>query len=181
MRRTDVLRGEIESDRLNRLLALRRGLDTLRLLDKDERRLIMTSFRNQMSTLEDQLVSGDYPDRLSSTAHTRRFLPDAEPSLAERETAWLDEVDLDELYHEDGLSVSVTTGVITPEEIDAVCVAFLVASRENKHRPLGFAASTVLELMIRTLTTLGSHCFLSECSIKARVNTISLTISLPQI
>jgi len=118
IRRTDALRGEIESDRLRRLLALTRDLDALRLLDKNERLLIMTSFRNQMSSLESHSVPKHYPD-LSSTDHSlRRRSSDVEPKLVQREISWLDEVVLEEPDHEDGLSV--TTGNLTPEEIDAV-------------------------------------------------------------
>jgi len=120
IRRTDALRGEIESDRLRRLLALTRDLDALRLLDKNERRLIMTSFRNQMSSLETHIVPKHYPD-LSHTDHSlRRRSSDIEPKLVQREIPWLDEVVLEEEEpdHEDGLSV--TTDNLTPEETDAV-------------------------------------------------------------
>lgn len=125
MRRTEVLRGEIESDRLGRLLALTKGLDALRLFDKDERQLFMTSFRNQMTGLEDNLIPKHDPNQLSHTNHSlqRRFA-DVEPSLDHRENYWLDEADVDEPYHENGLSVAAD--MIVPEEVDEMCVAFEV-------------------------------------------------------
>ena len=129
IRRTDALRGEIESDRLSRLLALTKGLDALRLFEKDERQLFMTSFRKQMAGLKDQLIPKHDPNQLSSTGHSlqRRFA-DVEPSLDQRENYWLDEVDVDELYQENGLSVA--TDMITPEEIDETCVASKLFSVE---------------------------------------------------
>jgi len=119
IRRTDVIRGEIESDRLRRLLALTRDLDTLRLLDKDERLHTMTSFRNRMSILESHLVPKQYSDRQPSTDHSLgRATSEEELDLAQRESPWIDEVDLDEIHHEDGLFV--TAAKFTPEDIDAV-------------------------------------------------------------
>jgi hypothetical protein len=124
LRRTDALRGEIESDRLRRLLALTRGLDALRLLGKDDRPLFMTSFRNQMASLDDPK---HHPDRLSSTdLSLRHHFSDVEPGLDQRDIAWPDEVDLDELYYTNG--VSVATDAIAPEDIDVTCVASQVAS-----------------------------------------------------
>jgi hypothetical protein len=100
-------------------MALTRGLDALRLFDKDERLLIMTSFRSQMTSLDNQPVPKRYPDQLYSTDHSlRRHLRGAELKMTQRDFPWLDEVDFDELYHEDELSV--TTDQITSEEVDAV-------------------------------------------------------------
>jgi hypothetical protein len=105
-------------------MALTRGLDALRLLDKNDRQLIMTSFRNQMTSLENQFVPKHYSDQLSSTDHSLgRHLPDAELNLAQREFSWLDEVDFDELYHEDGLSI--TNDQITPEGVDTEYVGWV--------------------------------------------------------
>ncbi|KAI0280232.1 PIN domain-like protein [Russula aff. rugulosa BPL654] len=117
IRRTEALRGEIESDRLSRLLALTKGLDALRLFDKDERQLFMTSFRNQMAGLEDHLIPKHDPNQLSFTdlSLQRRFA-DVEPSLDQRENYWLDEVDVDELYQENGTCVAAN--LIAPEEVD---------------------------------------------------------------
>jgi hypothetical protein len=133
IRRTDALRGEIESDRLSRLLALTKGLDALRLFDKDERQLFITSFRNQMAGLGDHLISKGDPDQLSSTDHSlqRRFA-DVEPCLDQNENYWLDEVDVDELYQENGLSVAAD--IIAPEEVDETCVASQVILRGDEYR-----------------------------------------------
>lgn len=132
IRRTDALRGEIESDRLNRLLALTRGLDALRLFDKDERQLFMTSFRKQMAGLEDHLIPKYGPNQLSSTdlSLQRRFAG-VEPSLDQREIFWPDEADVDELYQEHGTSVAAD--MIAPEDIDETCVVFQVILCEDKH------------------------------------------------
>jgi len=108
-------------------MALTRGLDALRLLDKNDRLLIMTSFRNQMSNLENHFVPKHYSDQLSSTDHSlRRHLPDAELNLAQREFSWLDEVDFDELY-----GLSVTNDQLAPEGVDTEYVGLLVASYYN--------------------------------------------------
>jgi hypothetical protein len=93
-----------------------------------------------MTSLENQFIYKHDPDELSSTDHSlRRHLPDAELNLAQREFPWLDDVDFNELYHEDSLAVSTHT--ITPEDLDAEYVAFLVASNEIKHSTLGFVAN----------------------------------------
>jgi flap endonuclease-1 len=122
IRRTDALRGEIESDRLSRLLALTKGLDALRLLDKDEHQFFMTSFRNQMAGLEDHPMPKHDPHQLSSTDRSlqRRFA-DVESFLDQKENYWADEVDVNELYQENGLSVAAE--MIAPEEVDETCVA----------------------------------------------------------
>jgi len=72
-----------------------------------------------MTSLQSHFVPRQYSDQQPSTDHSlRRATSEAELNLAQRESPWLDEVDLDELYHEDGLSV--TTDKITPDDIDAV-------------------------------------------------------------
>jgi len=119
LRRTDALRGEIESDRLQRLLALTRGFDALRLLDKNERLLTVTLVRNQMSSLEGQLVPEHDQEQPSSPSRLlQRHLSDVELNVAQRDMPWPDEVDLDELYHESGQSVGVR--FVPPDDIDAV-------------------------------------------------------------
>jgi hypothetical protein len=119
LRRTDALRGEIESDRLQRLLALTRGFDALRLLDKNERLLTVTLVRNQMSSLEGQLVPEHDQEQSSSPSHLlERHLSDGEPNVAQRDMPWPDEVDLNELYHESCQSVGVR--FVPPDDIDPV-------------------------------------------------------------
>jgi len=143
IRRTDALRGEIESDRLSRLLALTKGLDALRLLDKDERQLFTTSFRNQMAGLEDHLIPKHDPDQLSSTDHSlQRCFADVEPSSDQREDYWPDGVDVDELYQEN--SMSVAADMISPEEVDEMCAASHVILREDKRRFIGLIANIAL-------------------------------------
>ena len=131
VRRTDALRGEMESDRLHRLLALTKGLDASRLLEKDERQLFITSLRNQMAGLEDHLILKHDPDQLLSADNSlqRRFA-DEEPSLDQTANYWSDEVDVDELYQ--GNSLSVATDMIKPKEVDETCVASQIILREDK-------------------------------------------------
>jgi hypothetical protein len=152
IRRTDVLRGEIESDRLGRLLALTKGLDALRLFDKDERQLFITSFQKQMAGLEDHLIPKHDPNQLSSTDHSlqRRFA-DAEPSLDERENYWLDDVDVDEIYQENGLSVAAD--MIAPGEVDETCVASQVILRGDEDRFIGLIVNIALGPKNRIYTT----------------------------
>jgi len=101
----------------------------LRLFDKDERQLFMTSFRKQMAGLEDHLIPKHEPNQFSPTDHylQRRFA-EVEPSLDQRENYWFDEVDIDELYQENGLSVAAD--MIAPEEVDETCVASKLFSVE---------------------------------------------------
>jgi hypothetical protein len=136
IRRTDVLRGEIESDRLRRLLDLTKSLNALRFLDNHERLLIMTWLRNQMSILADHLVpkSSYFTDPPSLTDHSlRRSLPNTEPALTYGEFPCPDEADLDGLYHE--TSLLVNSSVTVPQEFDVVYVAFLVVSGGNEDLP----------------------------------------------
>ncbi len=87
-----------------------------------------------MACLEDQFLPKHYPSEVSSTDHSlqRRFAG-VELSFDQRENYWPDEVDVDELYHENTLSVAADT--IAPEEVDETCVASQVVLRKNKHRP----------------------------------------------
>ena len=72
-----------------------------------------------MTSLESHFVPKRYSDQQPSTDHSlRRATSEVELNLAQRETPWLDEADLDELHHEDGLAVTATK--IMPEDIDAV-------------------------------------------------------------
>ena len=72
-----------------------------------------------MTSLESHFVPKQYSDQQPSTDHSLRPVASgAELNLAQRESPWLDEVDLDELYHEDGLSVS--TDKLSLADIDAV-------------------------------------------------------------
>jgi hypothetical protein len=130
IRRTDVLRGEMESDRLRRLLDLTKGLDALHLLGNHERLLTMAWLHSQASIFEDRLVpkSSDLTD---PTDHSPRgHLPDAEFQLTHGEFPCPDEAVLDELYHKNGLLVDTNT--IEPQESDMVYVASLVASGGNE-------------------------------------------------
>jgi hypothetical protein len=136
IRRTDILRGEIESDRLRRLLDLTKGLDALRLVGNHERLLIMTWLRNQMSTSENQLVpkSPYFTHPPSSMDHSPgRYPADAEPTLVHGESPCFDEAEFDDLHHENSLLVN--TSMVVPQESDAVYVAFLVVSSGNVDLP----------------------------------------------
>ena len=169
IRRTDALRGEIESERLSRLLALTKGLDALRLFDKDERQLFITSFRNQVAGLEDHLVPKHDPNQLSSTDHSlQRRLADVEPSLDQRENYWLDEVDVDELYQENGLSVA--TDMIAPEEVDETCVASQVILRGDEYGFTGLIANIALGPKIRIYTTSDNYHRIPTRSTNARTD-----------
>lgn len=73
-----------------------------------------------MTSLESEshFLPKRYSDQQPSTDHSLWHTTlDAELGVAQREISWLDEVDLDELYH-DGLSVTIDK--TTPEDIDAV-------------------------------------------------------------
>jgi hypothetical protein len=136
LRRTDILRGEIESDRLRRLLDLTKGLDALTLLGNHERLLIMTWLRNQMSIFENQLVpkSPYFTDPPSPMDHPpKRYLADPEPTLVHVQFPWFDEAEFDELHHE--TSPLVNTSIVVPQESDVVYVAFLVVSSGNLDLP----------------------------------------------
>jgi hypothetical protein len=174
IRRTEALRGEIESDRLSRLLALTKGLDALRLFDKDERQLFMTSFRNQMAGLEDHIIPKHDPNQLSFTdlSLQRRFA-DVEPSLDQRENYWLDEVDVDELYQENGTCVAAN--LIAPEEVDETYVAFQVILREgeDKHRFIGLITNMALRPKNRIYTTSDNYYRIPTWSTNTRTDMFS--------
>jgi hypothetical protein len=72
-----------------------------------------------MTILDSHLVPKQYSDQQLSTDHSLgRGTSEEELNLAQRENSWIDEVDLDDLHHEDYLSV--TTAEFTPDDIDAV-------------------------------------------------------------
>ncbi|KAH9989660.1 hypothetical protein BJV77DRAFT_1069390 [Russula vinacea] len=72
-----------------------------------------------MASLDGHFVPKHYPDQPSLTDHyLRRCFSEVEASLDQRETAWPDEVDLDELYDKNGLSVA--NDEFTPEETDVI-------------------------------------------------------------
>ena len=160
IRRTDALRGEMESDRLSRLLALTKGLDALRLFDKNKRQHFLTSFRSQMAGLESHLIPKLDPNQLSSIDHSlQRHFADVEPSWDQRENYWPDEVDVDELYREDSLSVAAD--MIAPEEVSETCVPFQVFLREDKYRFIGLIANIALGPKNRIYATSVKHHHLS--------------------
>jgi len=72
-----------------------------------------------MTSLESRLVPKQYSDQQPSADHSLgRATSEEELNLAQRESPWIDEADLDEVHHEDGLSV--TTAKFTPQDADAV-------------------------------------------------------------
>ncbi|KAF8273485.1 PIN domain-like protein [Lactarius quietus] len=111
LRRTEAFRGEIESDRLRRLLDMTKDLNALRLLDKDERLLIMASLRKQMSNLEAPLL-------------------DADPTLISGEFTYSEDGDLEALFHENALSVNGTAPA--PQDIDLMFASQYSAGTEEQ-------------------------------------------------
>lgn len=72
-----------------------------------------------MTSFESHLVPKQYSDQQLSTDHSLgHATSEEELDLAQRESPWIDEVDLDEIHHEDRLFV--TTATFTPEDTDAV-------------------------------------------------------------
>jgi hypothetical protein len=151
LRQTDAFRGEMESDRLRRLLDMTDGLNSLRLLDKDERLLIVSSLREQMSNLEGNLAfkAVDLAQQPSPTNQSPRSrLLDADPTLISGEFTYCEDDDLETLFRENSLSVNVTAAA--PQDIDLMYVAPLISSHENKDRIIGSRASTALAPKNRT-------------------------------
>ena len=155
LRQTDAFRGEMESDRLRRLLDMTKDLNTLRLLDKDERLLIVSSLRKQMSDVQGNLafkaVDLAYQPSLTNQS-PRSHLPDADPTLISGESTYSEDGDLKALFHENSLFVNVTTAA--PQDIDLMYVAPLISSHENKDRIIGSRASTALAPKNRTYSML---------------------------
>ncbi|KAH9042548.1 PIN domain-like protein [Lactarius pseudohatsudake] len=121
IRRTDAFRGEIELDRLRRLLDMTKDLNALRLLDKDERLHIVTSLREHMSNFEGDLVFkpldlASQPSPISQSS--RSNLLDADPALSPGEFSHLEDADLEDLFHENCLSVN--TIAVAPQDIDMI-------------------------------------------------------------
>ncbi|KAI9441288.1 PIN domain-like protein [Lactarius indigo] len=132
IRRTDAFRGEIESDRLRRLLDMTKDLNALRLLDKDERLLIMTSLREQMSNFEGNLVPKPLdlavqPSAISQSSRSR--LLDADPALAPGEFSHFEDADLEDLFHENCLSVNTTA--VASQDIDLMFAGQYSAGTEE--------------------------------------------------
>jgi hypothetical protein len=141
VRRTDAFRGEMESDRLKRLLDMTKDLNSLRLLEKDERLLIVTSLRKQISNFEGNL--GFKPLDLANQSSPINQSPrnhrlDADSALIPDEFSHSEDDDLEDLFHENALSVNTTAP--TPQDIDLMYVAPVVSSHENNDRILGFRA-----------------------------------------
>ncbi|KAI0301647.1 PIN domain-like protein [Multifurca ochricompacta] len=143
IRRTDALRGEIESDRLRRLLGLTKGFNALRLLSEQERLLIMSSLRMQMSGFESQLVPkpDHFADPPPTDHYPRRDLSDTEPILARGEPTGFDDVNFDELHHEVILPV-----IVTPQETDVFGGQYSTGTEEldfHHFGQLSLSSSTV--------------------------------------
>jgi hypothetical protein len=124
LRRTDAFRGEMESDRLRRLLDMTKDLNALRLLDKDERMLIVASLRKQMSNLEGNPVLkpvdlANQPSPINQPPQAP--LLDADPTLISGEFTYSEVGDLEAPFHENALSVNATAPA--PQDIDLMYVA----------------------------------------------------------
>ncbi|KAH9177730.1 PIN domain-like protein [Lactarius sanguifluus] len=136
IRRTDAFRGEIESDRLRRLLDMTKDLNALRLLDKDERLHIVTALREHMSNFEGNLVpkpldlaSQSSPISQSSRSH----LLDADPALSPGEFSHLEDADLEDLFHENCPFVNTTA--VAPQDIDLMFASQYSAGTEEPDLP----------------------------------------------
>jgi hypothetical protein len=95
-----------------------KDLNSLRLLDKDERLLIVASLRKQMSNFEGNLVFK--PLDLANQS-PRSHLLDADSTLIPGEFSLSEDGDLEELFHENALSVNTTAPA--PQDIDLMYVA----------------------------------------------------------
>ncbi|KAH9048395.1 PIN domain-like protein [Lactarius hengduanensis] len=132
IRRTDAFRGEIELDRLRRLLDMTKDLNALRLLDKDERLHIVTSLREHMSNFEGDLVLKplDLASQSSPISRSSRScLLDADPALSPGEFSHLEDADLEDLFHENCLSVN--TNAVAPQDIDLMFASQCSAGTEE--------------------------------------------------
>lgn len=128
-----------------------KDLNALRLLDKDERLLMLASLRKQMSNLERNLVLkavdlAHQPSPINQSLRSH-FL-NADPTLISEKLSDSEE-DLEEaLFHENALSVTATPPA--PQDIDLMYVAPLISSHENKDRIKGSRAHTALGPKNRT-------------------------------
>ena len=118
-----------------------KDLNALRLLDKDERLLIVASLREHMSNFEGNLVlkSLDLANKSSpiNQSHRSRLL-DTDPALTPTEFSHLEDADLEDLFHENALSVGTTAAA--PQDIDLMYVAPVISSHENKDPHSRFAS-----------------------------------------
>ena len=128
-----------------------KDLNSLRLVDKDERLLIVTSLRKQMSNFEGNLmfkpldlVNQSSPINQSPQSH----LIDADSALIPGEFSNSEDGDLEEVFYENAISVNTTAP--TPQDIDLMYVAPMISSHENEDSILGFQVSTALGPKDRT-------------------------------
>jgi hypothetical protein len=101
-----------------------KDLNSLRLLDKDERLLIVASLRKQMSNFEGNLVFKplDLANQSSPINQSpRSHLLDADSTLIPGEFSHSEDSDLEELFHENAPSVNTTAPA--PQDIDLMYVA----------------------------------------------------------
>jgi hypothetical protein len=159
-----------------------KDLSSLRLLDKDERLLIVASLRKQMSNFEDNLVfkSLDLANQSSPINQSpQNHLLDADSALIPGELSHSEDDDLEDLFYENALFVNTTAP--TPQDIDLMYVAPVISSHENKDSILGFRASTALGPKDRTVNMLNSFFRRLMSLIKARQDMISATVLPSQI
>lgn len=101
-----------------------KDLNSLRLLDKDERLLILASIRKQMSDFEGNPVFKPL-DLANQSSHINQspqsHLLDADASLVPDEFSHSKNGDLEDLFYENALSVNTTAPV--PQDIDLMYVA----------------------------------------------------------
>lgn len=129
LRRTEAFRGEIESDRLRRLLGMTKDLNALRSLDKDERLLIVSSLRKQMSNLEGNFVFK--PEGLANQPSLINQPPpahllDADPTPISGEFSHSEDGDLEAPFYD--LSANATAPA--PQDIDLMYVAPLIPTHK---------------------------------------------------
>lgn len=125
LRQTEAFRGEMESDRLRRLLGMTKDLNALRLLDKDERLLIVASLREQMSNLKGNLVFkpvnlANQPSLINQAAPAH--LLDADPIPISGEFTHSEDGDLEAPIYD----MAVNATAPAPQDIDQMYVAPLI-------------------------------------------------------
>lgn len=109
-----------------------KDLNALRLLDKDERSLIVASLRKQMSNLEGNLALK--PVDLANQPSPINLPPqapllDADPTLISGEFTYPEVGDLEAPFHENAQSVNATAPV--PQDIDLMYVAPPIPTHRN--------------------------------------------------
>lgn len=132
-----------------------KDLNALRLLEKDERLLIVASLRKQMDNFEGNLVFkpldlANQPSAINQ--FIRSPLLDTESALIPDELSHSVDSDLDDLLYENSHSINATAP--TPQDIDMMCVAPVISSHQNEDRILGFRASIALRPKDRTFIML---------------------------